>query len=81
MQVSRWENGAVPIGPQADRLLRFMVAQGRLATYYPTERLSKITIRSLLFCRSANSWALIHGVLYSCSTTSAKALLGTWTPL
>ena len=40
--VSRWENGAVPIGPQADRLLRLMVAQGRLITNYPTERLSQI---------------------------------------
>ena len=40
--VSRWENGAIPIGPQADRLLRLMVAQGRLTTTYPTERLSQI---------------------------------------
>lgn len=40
--VSRWENGAAPIGPQADRLLRLMVAQGRLTTNYPTERLSQI---------------------------------------
>jgi putative zinc finger/helix-turn-helix YgiT family protein len=40
--VSRWENDAVPIGPQADRLLRFLVAQGRLTTRYPTERLAKI---------------------------------------
>ncbi len=40
--VSRWENSAAPIGPQADRLLRYMVAQGRLTTSYPTERLSKI---------------------------------------
>src|SRR5439155_2513167 len=40
--VSRWENNAAPIGPQADRLLRLMVAQGRLTTSYPTERLSQI---------------------------------------
>ena len=40
--VSRWENDAAPIGPQADRLLRFLVAQGRLTTRYPTERLAKI---------------------------------------
>jgi putative zinc finger/helix-turn-helix YgiT family protein len=40
--VSRWENSSAPIGPQADRLLRLMVAQGRLTTSYPTERLSQI---------------------------------------
>ena len=40
--VSRWENNAAPIGPQADRLLRLMVAQGRLAISYPTERLKQI---------------------------------------
>ena len=40
--VSRWENDAAPIGPQADRLLRLMVAQGRLTTSYPTDRLTKI---------------------------------------
>jgi putative zinc finger/helix-turn-helix YgiT family protein len=40
--VSRWENDAAPIGPQADRLLRFLVAQGRLTTRYPTERLARI---------------------------------------
>ncbi len=41
--VSRWETGAVPIGPQADRLLRFMVAQGKLTMAYPTECLSRIS--------------------------------------
>jgi len=40
--VSRWENDAAPIGPQADRLLRVLVAQGRLTIRYPTERLAKI---------------------------------------
>jgi len=40
--VSRWENDAAPIGLQADRLLRFLVAQGRLTTGYPAERLVKI---------------------------------------
>jgi len=43
--VSRWENDAAPIGPQADRLLRFLVAQGRLTTSYPTERLTKIDLK------------------------------------
>ena len=43
--VSRWENDAAPIGPQADRLLRFLVAQGRLTTKYPTERLAKIDLK------------------------------------
>ncbi len=40
--VSRWENNAVAIGPQADRLLRLLVAQGRLTTQYPEERLDRI---------------------------------------
>lgn len=43
--VSRWENDAAPIGPQADRLLRFLVAQGRLTTSYPTERLKEIDLK------------------------------------
>lgn len=43
--VSRWENNAVPIGPQADRLLRLMVAQGRLTTSYPAERLRLISAK------------------------------------
>ena len=40
--VSRWENDAAPIGPQADRLLRLMVSQGRLTERYATERLIDI---------------------------------------
>jgi putative zinc finger/helix-turn-helix YgiT family protein len=40
--VSRWENNATPIGPQADRLLRLIVAQGQKMTSYPTERLANI---------------------------------------
>ncbi len=40
--VSRWETAAAPIGPQADRLLRLMVAQGRTPIRYPTERLASI---------------------------------------
>jgi len=40
--VSRWENDAAPIGPQADRLLRLMVAQGRLTMNYATEKLARI---------------------------------------
>lgn len=43
--VSRWENDAAPIGPQADRLLRFLVAQGRLMTRYPTEQLTRIDLK------------------------------------
>ena len=42
--VSRWENDAAPIGPQADRLLRFLVAQGKLTSTYPPERLIKIDV-------------------------------------
>lgn len=40
--VSRWENDATPIGAQADRLLRLLVAQGTLMTQYPEERLARI---------------------------------------
>ena len=36
---------AAPIGPQADRLLRFMVAERRLTTTYPMERLKEIDFR------------------------------------
>ena len=43
--ISRWENDAAPIGPQADRLLRLLVAQGRLTTSYPSDRLTKIDLR------------------------------------
>ena len=43
--VSRWENDVVPIGTQADRLLRLLVAQGRLATRYPAEKLDLINSR------------------------------------
>lgn len=43
--VSRWEHDVAPIGPQADRLLRFLVAQGRLTTRYSTDRLTRIDPR------------------------------------
>lgn len=49
--VSRWENDAAPIGPQADRLLRLMVAQGRLATNYPAERLTRINAKKATITR------------------------------
>lgn len=51
--VSRWENDATPIGPQADRLLRLMVAQGRLTTRYPTEKLSQINPKKATATRVA----------------------------
>ena len=40
--VSRWENDAAPIGPQADRLLRLIVAQDEFTARYPTQRLCRI---------------------------------------
>ena len=49
--VSRWENDAAPIGPQADRLLRLMVAQGRLTTSYSTDRLVKINAKKATITR------------------------------
>ena len=61
--VSRWENDAAPIGPQADRLLRVLVAQGRLTTSYPTAQLAMINPRKAAITRlkleSQNErWAL-----------------------
>ena len=44
--VSRWENDAAAIGPQADRLLRLLVAQGRLAKQYPEEQLDRINTKT-----------------------------------
>jgi putative zinc finger/helix-turn-helix YgiT family protein len=44
--VSRWENNAVAIGPQADRLLRLLVAQGRLTMQYPEEQLDRIDTKN-----------------------------------
>lgn len=44
--VSRWENDAAAIGPQADRLLRLLVAQGRLTMQYPEEQLDRIDSKS-----------------------------------
>jgi hypothetical protein len=44
--VSRWENDAAAIGPQADRLLRLLVAQGRLTTLYPEEQLDRINTKT-----------------------------------
>ena len=49
--VSRWENDAAPIGPQADRLLRLMVAHGCLTTTYPAERLIKINPKKAAITR------------------------------
>jgi putative zinc finger/helix-turn-helix YgiT family protein len=40
--VSRWENDAAPIGPQADRLLRLLVVQGSPTIRYPREQLAGI---------------------------------------
>ena len=43
--VSRWEHDSVAIGPQADRLLRLLVAQGKLTTRYPSEKLDLINTK------------------------------------
>jgi putative zinc finger/helix-turn-helix YgiT family protein len=62
--VSRWENDAAPIGPQADRLLRLMVAQGHPMARYPTERLARINPDRALATRlelvvTRSSWGLL----------------------
>lgn len=51
--VSRWENNAAPIGPQADRLLRLIVAQGRTPIRYSTERLANIDAKQATTTRLA----------------------------
>jgi putative zinc finger/helix-turn-helix YgiT family protein len=61
--VSRWENDDPPIGPQADRLLRLMVAHGQPRMKYPTERLAEITkktktTRLELESREDEEWGL-----------------------
>ncbi len=40
--VSRWENNATVIGTQADRLLRLLIALGKLPAKYPAEKLDLI---------------------------------------
>jgi putative zinc finger/helix-turn-helix YgiT family protein len=40
--VSKWENGAQPMGTTADRLLRLMVAHGKPVAEYPIETLSDV---------------------------------------
>lgn len=40
--VSKWENDQQPMGPQADRLLRLMVANGARVDEYPNERLAEV---------------------------------------
>jgi putative zinc finger/helix-turn-helix YgiT family protein len=62
--VSRWENDAAPIGPQADRLLRLMVAQGRLTMSYPTAQLARINPKRATATRLEvksrhNQWELL----------------------
>ena len=62
--VSRWENDATPIGPQADRLLRLMVAHGRLTMQYATERLARIDPKRALTTRlelgvTDDEWGLL----------------------
>jgi putative zinc finger/helix-turn-helix YgiT family protein len=41
--VSRWENDQEPIGPQADRLLRMMVATRPPLREYPLDNLARVT--------------------------------------
>lgn len=62
--VSRWENDALPIGPQADRLLRLMVARGQRTDSYPTERLASIdaaraTVTRLQLRSRSKGWELL----------------------
>ena len=40
--VSRWESGKLPMGPQADRLLRMLVAKSTPVEQYPVDVLSQV---------------------------------------
>ena len=40
--VSRWESGKLPMGPQADRLLRMLVAKNAPVEQYPVDVLSQV---------------------------------------
>ena len=42
--ISRWENGTVPIGPQADRLLRLMVVTKAPVSDYSLDTLKVISV-------------------------------------
>ena len=62
-QVSRWENGAAPVGQAADRLLRLIVAKhGQLA--FDVEHLRRIgeaaagPLRPLFAWRGKDGWAV-----------------------
>ncbi len=44
--LSKWENDALPIGEQSDRLLRMMVVHGRPIEEYPLEKLANIDSNS-----------------------------------
>jgi putative zinc finger/helix-turn-helix YgiT family protein len=61
--VSRWENDAAAIGGSADRLLRFLVAQGRLTMTYPPEKLAgikrKTTAARLRLQTTNEEWELL----------------------
>jgi putative zinc finger/helix-turn-helix YgiT family protein len=62
--VSRWENDATPIGPQADRLLRLIVARDKLVRKYSMHRLARIdakkaTTLRMDFGTSQNQWMLL----------------------
>lgn len=58
--VSRWENNKEPIGPQADRLLRLMVATREPVSEYPLETLAELKTRAtparIRAARSRTGW-------------------------
>ena len=63
-QVSRWENGHNPIGAQADRLLRLLVARTWPQRDYNVEELSEIEdqepgpLANVRIARAPNGWEL-----------------------
>lgn len=59
--ISRWEGDKVPIGPQADRLLRLFVVTREPAVGYPLERLAKLSdtvtrSKPIRMALRANAW-------------------------
>ena len=66
--VSRWENGKAPMGAQADRLLRMLVARDAPITEYPVDVLAQLaaddgpaTPARVELTRGARGWRFVPG--------------------
>jgi putative zinc finger/helix-turn-helix YgiT family protein len=66
--VSRWENGKAPMGAQADRLLRLLVAREAPITEYPADALAQLaaddrpaTPARVELTKGARGWRVLPG--------------------